>query len=225
MDKFKQTFEDLNNAKTELSSLKSTPLRRQLLEACDGLDAVRVEDANGGHFHLRVVKQRKRTTATRVAILSALRRMQKPSVTEFLRELGKVCESEVRSLRVTKGTRSPWSTAEAQTAKLANDLKQMQDRRKEIRGRIKNLRKVYVPQEETLIRALVKDDTREFAGDGFLVRRKTLKIRGRLRWADAESKLAPVFDDPPTDNIDEMASLIFEIMNPARSTEKIKLIF
>jgi hypothetical protein len=224
MDTFKQTFEDLKEAKTELSSLKATSLRRQLLDACDGLDAVRVESVDGGHFHVRVVKQRKRRAASRVAILSALRQMEKPSVDEFLRQLGKVCETETRSLRVTKGTRSPWSTAEAQTAKLANDLKQVQEQRQKVRSKIKDIRKLYAPREQELVRALVRDNTREFAGDGFLLRRKTVNTRSRLRWELAQSKLASVFDEPPTDNIEELASLIFEIMNPVRSTEKIKLI-
>jgi len=222
MDSFKTVARGLSEQKKELRNLRTADVRKKLVEAASKADgaALRCEDC-----HIRLIKQKSRRPASKVSILAALKLMEEPTLHEFLLRLNGICENESEVLRVTKGTRATWLDADETTRALAAQLLGIREKRKGIRDKIKVLQQDYDGKEAELMMAMKEDGKTAFAGEGISVQVKPRFTRTRVNLRDAEHILLPIFDEPGTTDINELAVIIFEALNPKHQTDRLVVKF
>jgi hypothetical protein len=222
METLKKLAQDIAAKRAELKATKTRELRAKLKAAAGGAgkDALRC----GSSVVVRLVQQKTVLSLTKGRILQALRLMKEATAVEFLAKLSSVRSGQTTDvLRITKSTRGSWRDADAETRAIVEQLQEAAAKRAHLRRQIKQLVGDYVPHERAVCTAMASDGTTTFLVDGVTLQRKTRRIRSRVPIRDAGPKLQHIFNDPGTSDLETLAEIIFEALNPVHVQDHLVL--
>lgn len=222
MESFKLIASELSESKKELQKLSVKTIRQHLLEAALKADGAALRCDN---CYVRAIKRQTRQFPSKEKIINALQTMEEPSVDEFITKLNVLCLKESTALSITKNAKTHTIMADDATNAFAKELAFMNEKRKVAREKIKVLRQNYSAKESELISAMKSDKLTALEKNGISVFFKPKFTRKRVNPLKARDILQPIFEDPGTSDLYELAEILYNALNPREATERLVVKF